>query len=126
MWHKVTPKKGGILDVGVLSVSRQQNQVFFGCKTVRQWGLDQYHSVDLLYEDKVESLAAFQFLKNGEGMVAVRLRVNLNSSRSFGGLAVSCSDLIQKVKAKSGHYQARKDKQGFITVDFGGARREEE
>jgi len=109
MWHEISRRT---LDKGVVSVDAGSNRVVFGTKTIRAWNLARYHSVTVLYDDKA-GLVGFQFHKNGEGN---RLLVRTGAGDT---LFVSCQQLLRECGAKPGRYHIRKERDTFLTVNFG-------
>jgi len=110
MWHEVEER---ILGLGIVTVDNRMTKVTFGIETIQKWRLHRFHSVTPMYNDE-SHLAGFQFYENGDG----KRRMSSSRGKRSSSLAVSCAGLLKKLNAKPGHYPIRKERDGFLTVNF--------
>jgi len=109
MWREIQERT---LPAGMVSVSTGSTRVVFGTKTMRAWKLRRFHSVTVLYDDKAD-LVGFQFHENGDGNRSF-VRFGLGNA-----CYVSCQGLLRTHGVKPGRYHIRKERDTFLTVNFG-------
>ena len=103
------------LGIGVFQVRRTgktNGRVMFGKATVERWGLKHYKSVDGYNNDKTPSVIALQFREDDEGEWRV-------SHPKAGLVYFNFTEVLEAAGAKPGHYQAHREKSGYITADLG-------
>ena len=110
MWKKVEERE---IPSGVVSVSGNRSCVVFGAATARMWKLDKYRTVDIYMNDDPKVIA-FQLLEGDTGAH------KLHKIRDDGSTAeVGCMRALRKAGAEGGkRYHARRDRDGFIIIDF--------
>ena len=108
MWHDIDDQ---ILPVGVVSVDGQKSKVTFGARTVRTWKLLKFKSVNVK-TNGIPGLVAFQMYADQRGT----RRVNVAKQKKLT-LTIACGRAL-RIAEPNGRYSAKKESDGFITVDF--------
>jgi len=108
MWHDIDDP---ILPVGVVSVDARKSRVTFGARTARAWKLLKFKSVTVKTND-VPGLVAFQMYTDQRGTRCI----NVAKQKKLT-LTIACAAALRMAEP-NGRYSAKKEKDGFFTVDF--------
>jgi len=110
-WKEIVPLNlGRPREAGTFSISAKTGVVVFGKATTEAWRLRKYKSMKASMKSSEPGMVALQFCEDDSGDWRLREK---------GPAAVaSVMAIVRAIGMKSGCYKGRKEKAGFIVVDF--------